>query len=78
MRILLVLLLAILAACAQMSRGGRVVKGAAGTVVVDWENSGQGTSGALAAADAHCAKFGKRAKVAGDVTAFEIAYDCVK
>ncbi|MDD5176273.1 MAG: hypothetical protein PHQ05_07630 [Sterolibacterium sp.] len=45
---------------------------------VNWAHSPRGTTGALQAADAHCAKYSKHAQFAGNVTDFEIAYNCVK
>jgi uncharacterized lipoprotein YajG len=54
------------------------VEGTDSAVSVNWANSPRGTTGALEAADSHCAKFGKHAQFVGKVTDFEIVYSCVK
>jgi len=68
--------LALLAGCA--STGPTVAEGNRSTVVVDWARSNQGSNGALAVADAHCAQYGKHARYSGKPNAFRLAYDCVE
>jgi hypothetical protein len=58
-----------IAGCATVSP--RVVEGNQSTVT-------QGSTGALAVADAHCAQYGKHAKYSGKPNSFRLAYDCVK
>ena len=68
--------LALLAGCA--STGPTVAEGNQSTVVVDGARSNQGSNGALAVADAHCAQYGKHARYSGKPNAFRLAYDCVE
>lgn len=68
--------LLLIAGC--VSTGPRVAEGNQSTVVVDWAQSNQGNTGALAAADAHCAQYGKHARYSGKPNSFQIAYDCVQ
>jgi len=55
-----------------------IVEGTETAVSVNWAHSPRGTTGALDAAEAHCAKHGRHAQFAGKVTDFELAYNCVK
>ena len=55
-----------------------IVEGTEHAVSVNWAHSPRGSTGALEAADAHCAKYGKHAQFAGKVTDFDLAYNCVK
>lgn len=57
--------------------GPKVAEGNQSTVVVDWAHSNQGSTGALALADAHCAQYGKHARYSGKPNVFQLAYDCV-
>lgn len=74
MRYAIILLL--LTGCA--TRGPEVYEGNAASVVVGWNRSTQGTTGALEAADAHCKKYGKVARYTGKPNDFLLAYDCVQ
>ncbi|NYT44592.1 hypothetical protein H0A64_07095 [Alcaligenaceae bacterium] len=71
-------LCALLAIAGCTTVGPRVAEGNQSTVVVDWAHSTQGSAGALAAADAHCAQYGKHAQYSGKPNAFQLAYDCIK
>lgn len=55
-----------------------LVSGTENTVQVNWANAKRGSTGALAAADAHCSKYGRRAQFAGQVTDHDLAYNCIK
>lgn len=66
----------LLAGCATVPP--EVVEGNESTVIVAWNNSTQGDTGALGVADTHCAKYGKHAKYNGKPNDFQLAYDCVK
>lgn len=74
----LMLLALVLVGCAHAPRGTEVVEGNEVSVVVSWWDSNQGRNGALEAADAHCAKFGRKAQFSGNVSDFRIAYNCIK
>jgi len=41
-------------------------------------NSRSGQDGAMAQADAHCAKYGKRAQFAANAQDFTMAFNCIK
>jgi hypothetical protein len=68
-------LLLVHAGCA--SRGPVVDEGNATGVVVAWNRSTGGSSGALAVADQHCQRYGRAARYSGKPNAFLLAYDCV-
>lgn len=70
------LIAALLAGCA--THPPFIVEGTEHAVSVNWAHSPRGTTGALEAADAHCAKYGRHAQFTGKVTDFENAYNCVK
>lgn len=72
----LVFVCLLIAGCASVPP--QVREGNAETVIVSWNMSTQGSSGALGVADAHCAKYGKRARYTGKPNDFQLAYDCVK
>ena len=55
-----------------------IIEGTENAVSVNWAHSTRGTTGALEAAEAHCAKYGRHAQFAGKVTDFELAYNCIK
>lgn len=75
----LIAVLGVLAAgCATTPRPPFIVEGTETAVSVNWAHSPRGTTGALEAAEAHCAKHGRHAQFAGKVTDFELAYNCVK
>lgn len=75
----LIAALGVLAAgCATTPRPPFIVEGTETAVSVNWAHSPRGTTGALEAAEAHCAKYGRHAQFAGKVTDFELAYNCVK
>lgn len=71
-------LCALLLVAGCVSTGPQVAEGNPSAVVVDWAQSSRGSSGALTAADAHCARYGKHARYSGKPNAFQIAYDCVQ
>lgn len=77
MRATLIILLLAIAGCAA-PRGPEVYEGNSASVIVGWNRSTQGTTGALEAADAHCKKFGKAARYTGKPNAYLLAYDCVQ
>ncbi len=68
----------VLFGCSTTRQGPRVVEGNEMSVVITAWESNQGFSGALALADTHCAKYGKKARYARNVADFTRAYDCVK
>ena len=71
--------LAILAAgCAAQRHPPFIVEGTEHAVTVNWVHSPRGTTGALQAADAYCAQYGRHAQFSGTVTDFEIAYTCAE
>ncbi|MBS0323589.1 MAG: hypothetical protein JSR19_07025 [Proteobacteria bacterium] len=79
MKMMTMLLAIALAGCVTTgARGPEVLEGTENSVTVNWANSTQGVSGALTAADQHCAKYGKHAQFAGKLTDFQFAYNCVK
>lgn len=70
---------ALAAGCATTgARPPFIIEGTENAVSVNWAHSTRGTTGALEAAEAHCAKYGRHAQFAGKVTDFELAYNCVK
>lgn len=71
-------LLAALAVAGCATSPPLIVEGTAHSVTVNWANNPRGTSGALEAAEAHCAKHGAHAQFAGKPTDFEMAYNCVR
>lgn len=69
----------LLAGCATSApRPPFIVEGTENAVTVNWTHSKRGTTGALEAAEAHCAKYGRHAQFAGKVTDLELAYNCVR
>ena len=74
----LIAALGVLAAGCATTRPPFIVDGTENAVSVNWAHSTRGTTGALEAAEAHCAKYGRHAQFAGKVTDFELAYNCVK
>jgi outer membrane lipoprotein SlyB len=60
------------------ARGPEVYEGNEVSVVVGWNRSTVGSTGALAVAEAHCAKFGKHAQYSGKPNDFLLAYNCIK
>lgn len=76
---LVAVLTLLLAGCITTApRAPFIVEGTENAVSVNWAHSSRGTTGALEAAEAHCAKHGRHAQFAGKVTDFELAYNCVK
>lgn len=78
MKKIMLLALALAGCAANQPRPPFIVEGTESAVSVNWAHSPRGTTGALEAADAHCAKYGKHAQFVGKVTDFENAYNCVK
>jgi len=74
----LALLAALVAGCATGPHKDFYVDGTENMVTVNWANSRTGQDGAMAQADAHCAKYGKRAQFAGNAQDFTMAFNCVK
>jgi hypothetical protein len=76
-KIILIGIALVVAGCAT-PRGPEVYEGNASSVIVGWNNSTQGSTGALQAADQHCAQYGKTARYSGKPNDFLLAYDCIK
>lgn len=76
MRGILALSLALLSGCA--TTYPVATDGTDSAVTVNWARSTEGVNGALAAAEAHCSKYGKRAQFVGKITTFQLSYNCVK
>lgn len=73
------LLALLLAGCVTTgARGPEITEGTEHAVTVNWSRSNSGTTGTLGVAEAHCAKYGHHAQVAGKPSDFDIAYNCVK
>lgn len=69
----IILAVAVLAGCASAPPS---VVGTEHAVTVNWSGSAQSRS--LAAAEAHCQKYGRYAQFSGKPNAFTDAYNCVK
>ena len=54
-----------------------VMQGNDRTVTVNWRKSSDGRKGTLAIADAHCAKYGRKARYLSEYGAM-MTYDCVE
>lgn len=73
-----ILLVVFLAGCATGQKAPFQVTGTEHSVTVNWAQSPSGAAGALGAAEAHCAQYGKHAQFAGKLTDSDLAYNCVK
>lgn len=74
--VFIAVLAALAAGCTSQPAKPYHVEGTENMVMVNWANSR--VDGAMAEADKHCSKFGKRAQFAGNVQDFTIAFNCVK
>ena len=75
---LIAALAGLVAGCAAGPHKDFYVDGTENMVTVNWANSRTGQDGAMAQADAHCAKYGKRAQFAGNSQDFAMAFNCIK
>ena len=64
-------------ACAHVPPAPFIVFGSEASVSVKWENSTLGSYGALEAAQKHCARYGREAELATQVSRSEAIYRCV-
>lgn len=73
------LLALLLAGCVTTApRGPEITEGTENSVTINWSRSNSGATGAQGVADAHCAKYGRRAQFVGKITDFDLSYSCVK
>lgn len=68
---------ACLGGCAYSAPAPFIVIGNDKAVSINWENSTLGSDGALKAAEKHCARYGRDAEFATQVSRFEVTYHCV-
>lgn len=54
------------------------VEGTANGCAVNWAASARGVGGAQAAADAHCARYSRRAVLVGKLNDFTVGYSCTE
>lgn len=71
-------LAATLTACAYVPPTPFIVVGSETSVSIRWENSTMGSDGALEAAHKHCARYGRGAELATQVSGSEAIYRCVQ